>query len=256
MKTKSDVKDEKNLTFFGHLKELRKRLLLLLIVFAVLFCIFLYRADDIINLVTGLGKTAGYKLVYISPEEVMVQQLRTAGIAALLVLFPLCVYEIAVFVAPAVNSGKAFRNVLLFFITGTVMFIVGALFAYKIMLPFSLKYFNDIAVGINIQSQVSLEKYLNFIIAMVLAIGISFDFPVVCFLLSAVGIVNSKILKKARPGVIVGIFIVAAIITPPDVMTQFMVAIPLCALFEISILVIKMVEKTKNPQNQKGVKNV
>lgn len=213
---------EEELTFTGHLSELRKRLLVLFAAFTALFCIGLYKADAVISLFTCLGRRAGYRFVYISPEEVMVQQLRTAAVMAVLIMIPLTMYEALEFIAPAFSHKKAYWNMCIFFAAGFVMFITGAVFSYRVMLPFSLKYFGDIEKAAGINAEVSLAKFLDFVLAMILAIGISFDFPVVCFLLSAIGIVDSSMLKKARPVVIVAIFIVAAIITPPDVMTQLM----------------------------------
>lgn len=241
-KQKADVN---SLTFFGHIRELRNRILVLFGFFAVLFCVMLYKVNDILQFLLTLGRNAGYTMVYLSPEEVIVQQLRIAAMAAVIVMIPLILYEITAFVSPAVSHKYALRNVLLFFTIGLIMFAIGAAFAAKIMLPFSLKYFKEIGDQIHLAAQISLQKYLNFIIAMTLAIGVSFDFPVVCLTLSFVGLINEQMLKKARPWVIVGIFIVSAIITPPDVLTQFMVAIPLCVLFEISIVLIRISENRK-----------
>lgn len=250
MKKNKGGNNEKELTFAGHLKELRRRFLILLAVFVALFCIFLWKADPIIRTVAQLGKNAGYKLIMISPEESVVQELRIAAIAAFVIMLPVTIYEIIVFIAPAFEKKKTVAGVALFFAAGLIMFVIGAVFTYKVMLPFSLKYFGDIGNNLNLQSQISLEKYLNFVIAITLAIGISFDFPIVCLLLSFIGLVNADILSKARPWVVVGIFIVAAIITPPDVMTQFMVAIPLCVLYELSILLIKIKDRWQKTKEQ------
>lgn len=253
-KPKTDVN---SLSFFGHLRELKNRVLVLLGFFAVLFCVMLYKVDAIMDFLLVLGKNVGYTLVYISPEEVIVQQLRIAAIAALLVMIPLFMYEITAFISPAVTHKNSLLNILLFLVIGLVMFVVGALFAAKVMLPFSLKYFKDIGDQIHIEAQISLQKYLNFIIAMTLAIGVSFDFPVVCLTLNFAGLINEQMLKKARPWIVVVIFIVAAVITPPDVLTQFMVTIPLCALFEASIVLINIAGKRKKKAEriavQKGV---
>lgn len=199
MQKKRQPEPDKELTFTGHLSELRKRLLVLFAAFIALFIIGLYKADAVIGLVTSLGRKAGYRFVYLSPEEVMVQQLRVAAVMALLIMIPLIMYEALEFIAPAFSHKKAYRNMCIFFAAGFVMFIIGAVFSYKVMLPFSLKYFGDIGTSAGIQAEVSLEKYLDFVVAITLAIGISFDFPVVCFLLSAIGIVDSAMLKKARP---------------------------------------------------------
>ena len=244
--------DQNDLTFTEHLKEMRKRLTWLFIAFIVLFITGLCFSDGIIDAVTSLGKDTGYRLVYISSEEVMVQQLRVAAVAAVFIMIPMIMYEIAGFIAPAFNGMRALKNLLIFSAAGFLMFVAGAFFAYKVMLPFSLKYFGDIGHQVSISSQISLEKYLDFVIAMTLAIGLSFDFPVVCLLLSFVGLVNADMLKKARPVVIVVIFIVAAVITPPDIMTQLMVAFPLCGLFELSIILIKIVDRRHENNTEDG----
>lgn len=236
---------DKEQPFSSHLKELRNRLLIVMVIVIGSFCGILPFSNQIIKFLISEGIKARFQMVYISPAEVVIQQLKTAFISSMCIALPIVFYEIIAFISPAFERKKDIRNLSLLVFVGFIMFAIGVVFTWKLLLPFSLTYFNSAGLNLGINSQISISYYLGFVISLTVAIGLSFELPIVCFILTALRIINYDRIKKVRPVAIILIFILAAIITPPDVMTQLIVAIPLCVLFEISIVVIRLTQRKR-----------
>lgn len=245
MKRHEKNKDPNNLTLGEHLRELKKRMLSILLAFVAVFILAYVKSESILAFVMSLGKKAGYIFVYISPQEVILQQLRIAGVLSVIVVLPLIVYHVARFVSPVFTSKHAFRELILIGIGAILFFAVGTLFAYEVLLPFVYQFFYGIGNNLGIQANVSLNEYLSLFLTIEICLGVVTEMPLACLVLTRAGVINSTLLKKGRAVATVIIFIVAAIITPPDVVSQCMVAIPMVGLYQLSIWVSALAEKKK-----------
>lgn len=241
---------EKNMTLSGHLRELRNRLVVCIICILVSFMVGLYFAPRIIDQLTAIGEAYGYVYVFIAPQELLLQHFSIALIASICITLPVLLYNIWAFVRPGLKKNE---NVLLIsaLFCGLICFVIGVIFAYKIMMPFMLRFLIQISEGSDITAAISVQSYISFLLTIFIIFGLIFELPVVSVLLTQLGLVKTSWMKKGRRIIIVVIFFIAAVITPPDVVSQIMVAIPIMALYELSILICTLIEKLKKKRNQK-----
>lgn len=226
-----------------HIREFRNRLFVIIIAFvaALLLC-FSYAGPIVDVLQIPAGEL--YNFVFIAPSEVLMQYVKVSLIGGLVLSSPVIMYELLAFASPGLKkSEKSFLIAVL--MLGLMFFIVGVIFAYYIMVPFMLKFFSDINVNETVSAQVSLESYLGFVIKQLGLMGMVFEIPVVTLLLTQMGFLKPEWLKKGRRVIIVLVFVIAAIITPPDVVSQCLTAIPMLILFEISIFFSGFIVKRK-----------
>lgn len=161
-------------------------------------------------------------------------------IGGIILAFPYVFWEIWRFIKPALHSGeKNFTKGIVFFTT--LLFITGVLFGYYIITPLSVNFFVSYSISSQVINLPTLSTYISTITTIVLACGFVFELPIVVYFLSRVGILSPEILKKYRKHALVGALILSAIITPPDVFSQFLVAIPILLLYEISIIISRIV---------------
>ncbi len=227
---------EKNMTLSGHLRELRNRVLICLVCLVVTFLAGLHFAPDIIDFLTDMGKDYGYTYVYLAPQELLMQYFSVALLSGVCVTLPLILYQIWAFVQPGLkkNENLLFLSAM---ISGLLFFVLGIFFAYKVMLPFMLYFLINISKGSGITASISVQNYMSFLLTIFMIFGIVFELPVVSVLLTQMGLLKVKWMKTGRRFVIVLIFLVAAVITPPDIVSQIMVAVPMIGLYELSILI-------------------
>ncbi len=227
---------EKNMTLSGHLRELRNRVVVCLVCLIVTFLAGLHFAPDIIDFLTDMGKGFGYTYVYLAPQELLMQYFSVAFLAGVCVTLPLILYQIWAFVQPGLKKNE---NILFLsaMVSGLLCFVLGIFFAYKVMLPFMLYFLIDISKDSGITASISVQNYMSFLLTIFVIFGIVFELPVVSVLLTQMGLLKITWLKTGRRFVIVLIFFVAAVITPPDIVSQIMVAIPMIGLYELSILI-------------------
>lgn len=241
------------MTLSGHLRELRNRLLVCIICLVVFFLVGLNYAPRFVDMLTGIGKTYGYEYVYIAPQELLMQYFSIALLIGVCVTLPVILYNIWAFVQPGLkkNENAMFLSAMVF---GLLCFIIGVIFAYKIMLPFMLYFLIDISKGSNITASISVQNYLTFLLTIFMVFGLVFELPVVSVLLTQMGLLKVEWMRKGRRVIIVVIFFVAAVITPPDVVSQIMVAIPMMGLYELSIIIssilIKFRKKKKDDDEE------
>ena len=242
--SKAQTSPDGSMTVSGHLKELRNRLVICVVALVVLFLISLNFASDIVTLLTDIGKNYGYSFIYISPQELLLQYFSVSGISALCISMPLLLYHIWAFIQPGLknNENKMFSLALIF---GLICFIIGVLFAYKIMLPFMLRFLIGVSSGTSVTASVSVGNYVSFLMTIFIIFGIIFEMPMISIILGTMGIIRSSWMKKGTKAVVVIIFFVAAFVTPPDITSQVMVAVPMIALYELSIVLVGLVEKRR-----------
>jgi len=237
----SSTKKNKN-TLISHLSELRKRLMVSVICFFVAMTICLAKAEFMTNQLLALAK--GFKFVYVAPAELMMAYIKISIICGVVVAFPIICYQLWMFIRPGLLRRE--RKAVFFIMTfGMLLLFCGVFFAYQVILPVTLKYFAGLSTDESINSMISVQNYLNFVINMLLTFGIVFELPVVVIMLTQLGIVNPKALRKQRKYVILVTFIIAAIITPPDVISQIMVAVPMLVLFEMSTIISSFLFRKK-----------
>ncbi len=236
---------EKNMTLSGHLRELRNRLLVCLVCLTLSFLVGLKFAPDIVTFLTDMGKIHGYAYVYIAPQELLLQYFSVALLVGVCITLPVILYNIWAFIQPGLkkNENVLFMSVMIF---GLIFFAIGIIFAYKIMLPFMLYFLIDVSRGSGISASISVANYLSFLFTIFLIFGIVFELPVVSVLLTQMGLLKVKWMRKGRRFIIVIIFFVAAVITPPDIVSQIMVAIPMIGLYELSILISSLLLRLRS----------
>jgi sec-independent protein translocase protein TatC len=193
---------------------------------------------------------ANKRLIFTALQETFVTYLKLSFFSALFFSFPIFLIQIWKFIAPGLYSNEK-KAILPFMIATPVLFLLGAFLAYQFIMPLAIKFFLSFEsltsqTSMPIQLEAKVSEYLSLIMIFMIAFGLSFELPVLLILLATVGFVDSKYLSERRRYIIVIIFIVAAIITPPDPISQIGLAIPLMLLYEISILIIKYLEKNKN----------
>lgn len=232
---KQAEKDGKTMALSGHLKELRNRLMVCVVCLVVVFTVCLYFAADIVKLLTDIGRAYGYRYVYLSPQELLMEHFGVALVAAVCVTLPVILYQVWAFIRPGLKARENILSVLAMSF-GLVCFVGGVYFAYKLMLPFMLEFLIGIREGSGIAASISVHNYISFLLTIFVIFGIVFELPVVSVLLTQLGLVKVEWMKKARKVVIVIIFFVAAVITPPDIVSQIMVAVPMMLLYQFSII--------------------
>ena len=228
---KPDVQTEQPLR--DHLQEFRKRLIICLVVVAIAALACYNYVDDIIALLSG---PAG-KLYFMNPSEVFFTYMEIALYAGILFTLPVLLYEVWAFVAPALWPEER-RAVLVILPTAVILFYVGLVFAYYLVIPAAVTFFMGFATQ-TLQPMFSLESYLSFILALTLPFGFIFELPLIVVFLAKIGLVTGDFLKGQRKILIVIAFIFAAVVSPTtDIFTQTMIAVPLIVLYEISLFIV------------------
>ena len=224
--------------FMAHLEELRKRLVVCAIAIGIGFIfsyIFSKRLFSLLIIPLKEVLPPDSSLIFTNLPEMFIAYIKVALIAGIILAIPVIFYEIWMFMVPALYQ-KERKYLIPFVVASSVLFLGGALFGYFVVFPYGFKFFIGLATE-DIQALPSVKQYFSFSTRLLLAFGLVFELPVVVFFLTKIGIINPDLMKKNRKFAILGSFAVAAILTPPDVATQAMMALPLIVLYEISIIV-------------------
>ena len=243
-RTVKTADSEGRMPLTGHLRELRRRVLVCVVLLVLVFMLCLSAAPRIVTLLTDMGERYSYVYVYIAPQELFLVYMNVALVGALVLCFPLLAYEVYAFCSPGL-TGRERRYTLGALGAGALCFLAGVAFAYFISLPFMLRFLIQFTTQVNVSASISIEQYISFLLTVFVIFGLVFELPVVSVLLTALGLVRAEWLMKGRRVMIVVIFLLAAIITPPDVVSQIMVAVPMLALYELSILLSRLVGKRR-----------
>ena len=243
-KAKESASPDGSMSLSGHLRELRNRILVCVILLVVTFGLCLSVAPQIVTLLTDMGKRYNYVYVYIAPQELFLVYMNVALVGAVVVCFPVLAYQVYAFCSPGL-SGKERAYISGSLIAGALCFLVGVAFAYFISLPFMLRFLIQFTGEVDVSASISIQQYVSFLLTVFVIFGLVFELPVVSVLLTGLGLVKAEWLVKGRKVMIVVIFVLAAIITPPDIVSQVMVAVPMLLLYEVSIFLSRAVGKMK-----------
>lgn len=232
----------KEMGFLDHLEELRRRLLYSVYGLLVACCIVGYFGDEIMNLVLlQPAVQAKVKLQNIEPFGQTFLYFKVIFLTSIIAAFPWVLYQIWSFVAPGLYMTER-KWALRITILTSICFLLGVAFGYYYLIPSMLDYVKDFA-NPNIENNIHVGSYFSFLVNMMLASGLIFELPMVTFVLARLGMVTSATMTKYRRHAIVVILILAAIITPsPDPVSQLMVAVPLWILYEVSVVVARIVQ--------------
>lgn len=230
-----------------HLIELRRRLIYCVIGFFLAFAVsfaFSTHIFQILILPFKWGTGTDVELITIKLLGFFLVKLKIAFFGALFITFPLIATQIYRFVAPGLysNERNAFRPYLL---ATPVFFLLGAALVYFFLLPVAIRFFYSLVADTGVQLLPDVEAYLDFVMMLILAFGLCFQLPVILTLLGQIGIVTYQQLKSGRKFAIVGVFVVAAVLTPPDPISQIAMAVPLMGLYEVSVQAVRLLEKRR-----------
>ncbi|MGE0773515.1 MAG: twin-arginine translocase subunit TatC [Sphingomonadaceae bacterium] len=251
----TDDLDESRAPLIEHLLELRRRLLWSVSALAVAFFACLYFAKPIFAfLVQPLVQAGQGKIIYTQIFEAFFVEIKVAFFAALMLAFPVISNQAWQFLAPGLYRNEK-RALLPFLCATPVLFLSGAALAYYVAIPVALHFllsFQGDLGGIQQEALPAVGNYLSFVMQFLFAFGLAFLLPVLLMLLEKAGIITRRQLIAGRRYAIVGAFAIAAVLTPPDIGSQLLLAIPLMILYEIAIIGIWITERRRAPESEKG----
>jgi sec-independent protein translocase protein TatC len=231
-------------TFISHLVELRDRLLRSLIAIGIVFLFLFPWASELYDLLAMPMMRAlpeGAQMIATGVVTPFLIPMKVAIVVAFLIALPYVLYQAWAFVAPGLYAHEK-KLVLPLVVASTVLFVLGIAFCYFFVFGVVFKFVHAIAPK-SIAVAPDIENYLNFVLTLFLAFGVTFEVPIVVIVLVRMGMVSIEQLKAFRPYFIVASFVIAAIVTPPDVLSQILLAVPLCLLYEVGIVVARFVAR-------------
>jgi len=240
-------------SLISHLVELRNRLLrAVLAILLVFLCLFPW-AKDLYSILARpllLALPQGGQMIATDVVGVFLVPMKVALLVAFVIALPYVLYQVWAFVAPGLYTHER-KLVLPLVATSSILFLVGMAFAYFVVFPVVFKFMASIAPE-GVAWMTDIEKYLSFALSTFIAFGVTFEVPVVVIVLVRMGVVSVAKLREIRRYVIVGAFVVGAIFTPPDVLSQLMLAIPLCILYELGIIASALLVRRSGTPTAEG----
>lgn len=240
---------EEQETFLSHLVELRDRLIRVLIAVGIAFLPLAFFARELYSVLAApllATLPAGGQMIATDVVGVFLVPMKVALTVAFLVVLPYVLYQVWAFVAPGLYTHE--KKLAMPLLAASVMlFFIGMAFAYFAFFPMVFGFMAQFAPE-GVAWMTDIEKYFSFVLTMFLAFGVTFEVPVIVIVLVKIGVVSVVKLREWRPYVIVGAFVVGAIFTPPDVISQFMMAVPLCLLYELGIVLANLIVRPAAPE--------
>jgi len=247
----TDAAGEAGGSLVSHLIELRNRLLYAVIAVALAFFALVPFANEVYALIAGPLMAAlppGMGMIATDVASPFLTPLKFALAAAVTLTIPFLLYQLWAFVAPGLYRHEK-RMVMPLMVSSVLLFYAGMAFAYFVVFPAVFGFFVHILPP-GVQMMTDIKSYLDFVFSMFFAFGVAFEVPVAVVILSWVGVVNPETLAEKRPYVIVGAFVVAAVLTPPDVLSQFLLAVPMLILFEVGLFFARRLRRQAADQEK------
>lgn len=245
----SVTRDFQEMTFLDHLEELRQRLFRIIFGLVITTIIGFVISDYVIDfmLIPATRMDPPLSLQVLEVPGMFMIKLEVSILTGVVLAIPVIVYQLWGFIEPGLypHEKKYFTHVM---IAITSLFLIGIAFAYFLVVPFAIRFLTGLGPAF-IQFNISITAYFSFVIRLCLLFGFIFELPFIFFILSVIGLVGSAFLVRYRRHAIVIIFLVAGILTPPDIFTQVMMAVPLILLYEVSIIIVKAVEKKRKAKD-------
>ena len=230
------------MTLMQHFAELRRRILWTALVFVLAFCFGWFASPYVESFLTMplLNAWDDASLLYTGITDGLMIQFSLATLVALIITVPVCLWHVWAYIAPGLHKNEK-QFLIPIFLLSPLLFILGAAFAFYVLFPFVFKFFLEMNEAANFPVVLlpAVTGYLAFTIGMLKVFGIAFQMPLVLVGLNRIGLLSKKTALQSRKYVIVLIFIMAAVLTPPDVVSQILLALPMLLLFEISLLFMK-----------------
>lgn len=225
-----------------HLEELRSRLIIILISSGFFSILCFFFSDQLLNIMILPIQRNVYSLYFLSPYEAFMTKVKLSVVIGIIISLPVIFYQLWKFISPGLYLSEK-EKILPLVVISTVLFLIGALVAYFGVIPIALNFFLNFQTE-SLEPLISIGSYISFFLSFILVFGIVFELPVLLIGLMFLGVVKADFLSAQRKIAVVGIFVLAAILTPTvDLITQFLLAVPLWILFELSILLGKRIEK-------------
>lgn len=227
------------MSFLEHLEELRRRLIIIAAIIMIATVICYLFVEDILRILTLPAQDM--KLIFLSPPEAFMANIRLAFMAGILVSMPFIIYQIVVFIMPALRRSEK-RVVIPLVISMVLFFALGVSFGYCVVFPFAIRFFMSFATS-ELVPRFSISNYISFVTTFLLAFGIVFQTPLVFWFLGRIGILTPTFLSSNRKYAVLVIAIISAVITPPDIFSQLLMIGPLMVLYELGLFLVKVSQR-------------
>ena len=238
-------------TFISHLVELRDRIIKAALAIIIIFMSLVYWAPEIFHLFAQPLLTAlpsGGKMIVTDITGSFFVPMKVTMLVAFVIALPVVMYQLWAFIAPGLYTHER-RLIVPLVVSSYSLFIIGMSFAYFLVFPTVFKFMAHYNAPLGAEMLTDIDNYLSFAMTTFLAFGITFEVPVVVVVLVRMGVVPLAKLREIRPYVIVGAFVIAAVVTPPDILSQLLLAVPMCLLYELGLFIARFYEKDKQAAN-------
>ncbi|VVE31038.1 twin arginine-targeting protein translocase TatC [Pandoraea capi] len=243
-------------TFISHLIELRNRIIRAGTAVIVVFLSLVYWAPDIFRLLARpltQSLPADGKLIVTDITGSFFVPMKVTLMVAFVIALPIVLYQIWAFIAPGLYQHEK-KLVMPLVVSSYTLFLIGMAFAYFLVFPTVFHFIAHYNQPLGAEMNTDIDNYLSFVLTMFMAFGVTFEVPVVVVVLARMGVVSIEKLKQIRPYVVVGAFVLAAVVTPPDILSQLLLAVPLCILYELGLIAARLFIK-QGQQPQSGEKS-
>lgn len=233
--------EEKNLSLIEHVSELRKRLIIIVFVIIIGSLVSYNFIQDIVDII--IAPAQNLEFIYLSPPELFMAYVKMALLVGVFITTPITLSQIWIFVRPGLKK-KEKKYIIFSLFMGIIFFLMGVVFAYFVIIPITINFFVQVQVE-QITPLFSFENYIGFVLSLLLSFGLVFELPLLITVLSLLNLVKSDTLKKFRKPVVLVIFVASAILTPPDILSQVLMAVPMIVLYELGISISTNIDKRK-----------